>query len=574
MNICANFRSHSEVASYTGSPESFEFARQKFEQCFKPYLTNRHSSCKSNMYELPTRILEIQKRNGEYDVRLRASKGAKDKYVTLSHCWGIKPMFTTTRSTLAEREAGIPFTSMPRTFRDAVDITYGLGFRLLWIDALCILQGDKTDWQIESSKMHHVYQYCSVMISADDSKDGDGGCFNNNNQSLPWKVQPNWLSKTPVWVRLHKTHGALRSAMGLSPNDPVTRGPLADRAWAFQERALAPRILHYAGDELIWECRSTFGCQCGAINQEVYFECTIKAKLGKLHRPELLDANSWYDIIPEFSMRRLTVPTDRLPAMSGIAKLFQTTSTSKPEKSEIETTTSVGHEKQVKSPKFFPSTREKIKNSIKLSFGMKKQGMGQYLAGLWSGSLTYGMCWSANKQMIDELSEKPLQYIAPSWSWASVDHGKVQYAGSVATDITIVSFTCTPAGPDPTGEVSNGEITLTGDLARVLITLETCSSDTTEDVGYYTLTNARNHDISRHYFPDHILNQHDTHMAVTSGLHAYALILAPDMGLVVKHSSVKKGAFERIGSMAFGVEYGTPHSILGWDAKKHKITIV
>ena len=47
--------------------------------------------------------------------------------------------FVLTQSTLERKMETIPLSSLPQTLRDAITITKWLGFRYLWIDALCIL---------------------------------------------------------------------------------------------------------------------------------------------------------------------------------------------------------------------------------------------------------------------------------------------------------------------------------------------------------------------------------------------------------------------------------------------------
>jgi len=36
---------------------------------------------------------------------------------------------------------------LPYTFRDAVTIAHHLNIRYLWIDSMCIIQGDRDDWE-------------------------------------------------------------------------------------------------------------------------------------------------------------------------------------------------------------------------------------------------------------------------------------------------------------------------------------------------------------------------------------------------------------------------------------------
>ena len=45
---------------------------------------------------------------------------------------------------LEQRMSRILFEELPRTFRDAVDISRRLGAQYLWIDSLCIIQDDGT----------------------------------------------------------------------------------------------------------------------------------------------------------------------------------------------------------------------------------------------------------------------------------------------------------------------------------------------------------------------------------------------------------------------------------------------
>jgi hypothetical protein len=50
-------------------------------------------------------------------------------------------------------QRNIDIASLSKTFQDAVEITRRLEVNFLWIDSLCIIQGDKQDWQREASRM-------------------------------------------------------------------------------------------------------------------------------------------------------------------------------------------------------------------------------------------------------------------------------------------------------------------------------------------------------------------------------------------------------------------------------------
>lgn len=72
----------------------------------------------------------------------------RSEYVALSYCWGQEGNedFVLTQSTLKRKIDIVPLSGLPQTLRDAITITKRLGFRYLWIDALCIVQANMEDW--------------------------------------------------------------------------------------------------------------------------------------------------------------------------------------------------------------------------------------------------------------------------------------------------------------------------------------------------------------------------------------------------------------------------------------------
>lgn len=92
-------------------------------------------------------------------------------YVTLSHRWGrpeppklcgSEPLKGQGMIWLRHLEAGIPISTLPRLFREAIDIVQHCGIHYIWIDSLCIIQ-DRTpenvnlDWEKEATKMGDIY---------------------------------------------------------------------------------------------------------------------------------------------------------------------------------------------------------------------------------------------------------------------------------------------------------------------------------------------------------------------------------------------------------------------------------
>src|SRR5438034_5559565 len=107
--------------------------------------------------ELPTRVLDLSAVSLGV-VKLVETGGMRGTYACLSHCWGPTQFITTTPANLGAHLHMLPFSALPQTFKDVMTFTSALGIRYLWIDSLCIIQGDVKDWEKESAKMRSIYQ--------------------------------------------------------------------------------------------------------------------------------------------------------------------------------------------------------------------------------------------------------------------------------------------------------------------------------------------------------------------------------------------------------------------------------
>jgi hypothetical protein len=99
--------------------------------------------------------------------------------------------------------------------------------------------------------------------------------------------------------------------------------PLFRRAWLFQERIFSPRILNFQKEELVWECFESSQCQClYSFSPHTYGpKVTYMKAMRQGSRDDL--AEHWRDIVHSYSLLQLSFAKDKLPALSGIAKLMQ-----------------------------------------------------------------------------------------------------------------------------------------------------------------------------------------------------------------------------------------------------------
>lgn len=365
-----------------------------------------HPECSIPQATLPSRVLQIHGQGAER-VSLRLSNGKRRPYTALSHCWGSGSVPKTTRGNLATRQRGIPLIELPQSFLDAISVTRELGFRYLWIDSLCIIQDDQRDWEVESGRMPETYRNAELVIGADAAKDSGQGFLARkytSARSTPIAVlKDRYRRRSLIRCRPRREHPTLES------------NPLAARGWTLQEQLLSRRMVHFAHEELFWECRSTGCCECGkpeGRNHSLEETLALKRRL-ETEMPQD-EVTAWHQLVGQYTQRQFTFPSDILPALSGIASHLQSC------------------------------------------------GAGHYYAGLWKAKIMESLLWSGQNL------QRAIPYRAPTWSWASVTHPDGQSGASFYGDTfkllesyaEFLEASCLPSGHDPNGSVSSGRIVL------------------------------------------------------------------------------------------------------------------
>jgi hypothetical protein len=116
-------------------------------QKWRKICQDTHTKCSQSTIDrqLPTRLIYVGIKDLDLKLCQTDSLPPETPYLTLSHCWGRKTFTTLTRGNFQEFLSQIPIISLSKTFREAIETTRILGFRYLWIDSLCIIQGDEID---------------------------------------------------------------------------------------------------------------------------------------------------------------------------------------------------------------------------------------------------------------------------------------------------------------------------------------------------------------------------------------------------------------------------------------------
>lgn len=129
---------------------------------------------------LSKRVIDLDRdKDSNHNLRILEAHGKSAAYVTLSHCWINRVILTTTKSSLAAHSLAIPLSSLPLSFQQAVMICRWLGVQYLWIDSLCIVQDDLSDWDDQASNMGSIYENAFFTIAIHGHAGGDGSILPN-----------------------------------------------------------------------------------------------------------------------------------------------------------------------------------------------------------------------------------------------------------------------------------------------------------------------------------------------------------------------------------------------------------
>lgn len=377
-------------------------------------------------------------------------------YVALSYCWGAGSRLTLTKDTLSDLQNSIPWDIVPKTIQDAIALTRQIQISYIWVDALCVLQDSKQDWQRESVKMKDIYKNARLVFSTDRAANTDTGFLASRRKGghivrIPTShPESGRIPEMMVVPDIHKQqHDAdpydrahrwfLSSGEGFGTEDEfVAHNPVFGRGWCLQEQILATRTIHFTDSEMIWECFEDSSCECDGINEYNRRGCmrselsvTVPEPEPELWKrtwfnlsnmrgsPSLL--REWWGCMEQYSSRKLGFETDILPAISGLAKDFP------------------------------------------------EDVVGEYFAGQWSNEFPFGLLWRPDENVAHR---RPAKYTAPSWSWASVV-GTITRPPSIYDPVALARVThpmTWPVGSDSYGQIRDASLMLIAPVVDISAT--------------------------------------------------------------------------------------------------------
>jgi hypothetical protein len=245
-------------------------------------------------------------------------------------------------------------------------VARALKTQYLWIDSLYIVQDDDQDWEKESSEGRYVEDFRAEKHFSYWTRRG-------------WTFQEEYLSTRLLYFGNSKVHFACCSSEWSEGDKAINRGRFAG-----SENNIFDLLESYRGGK--------------TTSDAVYIMWTEKAS--------------------HYSSRILTYPTDKLPAIAGVARFVA----------------------------------EAVND--------------QYIAGLWRKDLTRGLLWvkRTNKRHVKVLPEP---YIAPTWSWAASDVD-IYFPRAALKDLIpefeVESIRVDVDGENPYGKVRGAELVVTSSI--------------------------------------------------------------------------------------------------------------
>ena len=177
------------------------------------------------------------------------------QYLTLSYVWGKRLTSPGNRHPSTSEGVTLP-DQLPRTVADAVQLTFLLGYRYLWIDQYCINQHQELDKKHQIGEMGSIYSHSAATICALGPNDDTGieGVSRAFRQRLVVEI-----------------HGSEYVWSGGEITDFVKQSVWSERGWTLQEVVLSPRCLFFTPQGAVMTCNT------GVFNEHVtgLKSCTV-----------------------------------------------------------------------------------------------------------------------------------------------------------------------------------------------------------------------------------------------------------------------------------------------------------
>lgn len=334
-----------------------------------------HLGCKDDLpLKRPTRLIDM----GDDDQdSLRVVQGEtltdNDHYAYLCYTRGFTSCLAFPVLFHPNYLQGFPRDALPPTMEDGLRIIQACGLRYVWVETLCIVQGDEEDERQETSRQSQYLQGAAFVLAAASSE-------GNLDGMLAERVPPLHNIGTVQFVP--PSSPALSCGLHLRrPLQSATEATqtMLRRAWASSELVLSRRLVAWGADQVHWTCRTCLRSEGSTAvgNPSWTRYLPPPARAPNLPNGIARAHFMWYTLVELYSGSTAFRFWDRLAAVERYANFYSA-------------------------------------HSISSS----------YLSGLWEDDVANGLLWYVTDLM--NTRHPSTFHLAPSWSWASAK-GSVSY---------------------------------------------------------------------------------------------------------------------------------------------------
>ncbi|RYP03280.1 hypothetical protein DL765_010560 [Monosporascus sp. GIB2] len=255
----------------------------------------------------------------DLDARCIVDAPESARYTALSYVWGnAKQLMLVDENYQRLMSVGglsEEHRDIPKTIRDAMVVAADLGFRYLWVDAICIKQDDGTDKERQIEQMDKVYGYAALTIVSTGP---------NADTGLPGLHSPRTPDQTTCKIgdlELISSLPTLSQALSASTWD--------HRGWTLQEKALSKRLLIFTDSQVYWHCNAGIYAEdthlelsrdTRSLRQIVEHYEQYCAELRRIYKPSPTTsaADQYISLLRSYMTRNLTNQADAVNAFTGV----------------------------------------------------------------------------------------------------------------------------------------------------------------------------------------------------------------------------------------------------------------
>ncbi|EYB23189.1 hypothetical protein FG05_30587 [Fusarium graminearum] len=198
---------------------------------------------------------------------------SNDTYFALSYTWGRVDMCMTLQDNCASREVpgALCIVPFPKTIRDAIKFVASLGYRFLWIDAVCIIQDDPASKAENIPNMDIIYGRAFATVVALSGSDADAGLPGvSPGTRAPQRVESLSITRGSWDLEDDASQDSETVCVVKTPRPFYLALQMANwntRGWIMQERLLSRRCIYFGPEAVYFQCgQKTFAE--GGLNEE------------------------------------------------------------------------------------------------------------------------------------------------------------------------------------------------------------------------------------------------------------------------------------------------------------------